>query len=81
MIGEVLNVESGEHNQHDDYTVAVMKNGDILGHARSISRVSWLFSETWRSYNVSDCASHVNDPTLIQDPAFISEQSMLTPGL
>ena len=33
VIGEVLLVERKEDNQHDDYAVAVMKNGDIVGHA------------------------------------------------
>ena len=43
VIGEVLPVEREEDNQHDDYAVAVMKNGDIVGHVpRSISRVSWF---------------------------------------
>ena len=39
MIGEVLTVEREEINQHDDYVVAVTKNGDIVGHVpRSVSR-------------------------------------------
>ena len=32
MIGEVLPVEREEDNQHDDYAVAVMKNGGIVGY-------------------------------------------------
>ena len=32
MIEEVLPVEREEDNQHYDYTVAVMKDGDIVGH-------------------------------------------------
>ena len=44
VIGDVLIVEREEENQHDDYAVTVMKNGDIVGHLpRSISRVSWVF--------------------------------------
>ena len=36
-------MERGKNNQRDDYAVAVTKNGDIVGHARSISGVSWFF--------------------------------------
>ena len=55
VMGEMPAVERVENNQHDDYVVAVTKNGDIIGHVpHPISRVSWFFSETWRSYNVSD---------------------------
>ena len=37
-VTEVLPVEKEEINQHDDYVVAVMKKGDIVGHvACSIS--------------------------------------------
>ena len=44
VIGEVLTVEREENNPHDDHAVAVMKNGNIVGHVpRSISRVSWFF--------------------------------------
>ena len=44
VIGEVLPVEKGKGNQLDDYAVAVVKNGGIIGHVpRSISRVSCLF--------------------------------------
>ena len=32
VIGEVLTVEREENNQHDDYAVAAMKNGNIFGH-------------------------------------------------
>ena len=84
MIRGVLIVEREENNQHDDYAVAVTKNGDIIGHVPcSISRISqFFFSEMWRSYNMSDCASHVvNDPALIRDPAFISEIRTLTTSL
>ena len=35
VIGEVLTVEREENNQHDDYAVAVTKNGDIVGHVDS----------------------------------------------
>ena len=44
VIGEVLTVERKEDNQHDDYAVAVTKNGDIVGHMpRSISRAFGRF--------------------------------------
>ena len=44
VIGELLTVEREEDSQHDDYAVAVTKNGDIVGHVlRSISRASWFF--------------------------------------
>ena len=44
VIGEGLTMEREENNQHDDYAVAVTKNGDIVGHVPwSISRVSWFF--------------------------------------
>ena len=43
-IGEELPVQREDGNQHDDHAVAVMKNGDIVGHVpRSLSRVSWFF--------------------------------------
>ena len=50
MIGEELPVEREEDNQHDQHAVAVVKNGDIVGHMpRSISGVSCFFSwNTWR---------------------------------
>ena len=32
MIGEELPVEREEDNQHDQHAVAVVKNGDIVGH-------------------------------------------------
>ena len=45
-IGEELLVEREDGNQHDDHAVAVIKNGDIVGHMpRSFSRVSWFFLE------------------------------------
>ena len=46
VIGEELPVEREEDNQHDQHAVAVVKNGDIVGHMpRSISRVSCFFLE------------------------------------
>ena len=43
VTGEVLPVEREENNQPDQYTVAVTKNGHIVGHVpRSISQVSWF---------------------------------------
>ena len=44
MIGELLTVEREEDNQHDDYSVTMMKNGDIVGHMLlSFSKTSWFF--------------------------------------
>ena len=35
VIGEELPVEREEDNQHDQHAVAVVKNGDIVGHKRN----------------------------------------------
>ena len=41
VIGEELMLETEDDNEDDEHTVAVMKDGDIVGHvARSISNVS-----------------------------------------
>ena len=52
VIGEELPVEREEDNQHDQQSVAVVKNGDIVGNMpRSISSVLF-FSGTLRGYNI-----------------------------
>ena len=52
VIGEELPVEREEDNQHDQHAVAVVKNGDIVGHMpRSISRVSCFFLERFRAFH------------------------------
>ena len=43
-IGEELPVQREVNNIHDDYSVAVLKNGNTVGHVpREISRVCWYF--------------------------------------
>lgn len=44
VIGEELVVIAEDDNEHDDYAVAVIKDGCVVGHVpRSISKVSWFF--------------------------------------
>ena len=72
--GEVLTVERGKQSAWWLHSCCDKERGYRWPNVLQFK--SFLFfSETWRSYNVSDCASHVNDP------AFISEQRMLTPDL
>ena len=43
-IGEELPVQREVNNIHDDFAVAVLKNGNTVGHVpREISRVCWYF--------------------------------------
>ena len=43
-IGEELPVQREVNNIHDDFAVAVLKNGNTVGHLpREISRVYWYF--------------------------------------
>ena len=43
-IGEELPVQHEVNNIHDDFAVAVLKNGNTVGHVpREISRVCWYF--------------------------------------
>ena len=43
-IGEELPVQREVNNIHDDFAVAVLKNGNTVGHvSREISRVCWYF--------------------------------------
>ncbi len=44
VLGEELLLKREEGNQHDEYAVAVLRNGAVVGHMpRCISRVSWFF--------------------------------------
>lgn len=44
VIGEELYLEPEESNEHDEYAVAVRKDGETIGHVpRSFSRISWYF--------------------------------------
>ena len=44
FIGEGLVAEAEDGNEHDEHTVAVMKDGYVVRHIpRCISRVSWSF--------------------------------------
>lgn len=43
-MNEVLQVQRETTNEHDQYAVAVLKSGTIVGHVpRSISRICWFF--------------------------------------
>ena len=49
VIGEELNLECKESNKHDEYAVAVRKNGETVGHMpHSFSRISWYFLKNAR---------------------------------
>ena len=44
VIGEELNLESEESKKHNEYAVAVRKNGETVGHMpRSFTCISWYF--------------------------------------
>ena len=41
-LGEELSLVTEDGNEYDKYAVAVIKDGDVVGHMpRSLSRVSW----------------------------------------
>ena len=43
-LGQVLQVRPEEDNEHDEYAVAVVKNGSVVGHVpRMMSQVCWYF--------------------------------------
>ena len=44
VVGEELTLQQEDGNDHDIHAVAVVGDGDVVGHVpRSISRVSWFF--------------------------------------
>ena len=43
FIGEELYLEPEESNEHDEYAVAVRKDGETVGHAPVLSRILWYF--------------------------------------
>ncbi len=43
-VGETLQIRVEDHNEHDEYAVAVVKGGSTVGHVpRGMSRVCWFF--------------------------------------
>ena len=68
-IGEELPIQRKVNNIHDDFAVAVLKNGNTVGHVpREISRVCWYFlhksgSEMTCIVNGDRRRSEVDGPT------------------
>lgn len=45
-INETLPLKPEDNNKHDKHTVAITKDGDVVGHVScSISQICWLFSK------------------------------------
>ena len=76
-IGEELPVQREVNNIHDDFAVAVLKNGNTVGHvSREISRVCWYFlhksgSEMTRIVNGDRRRSEVDGKGLVVPCVYI----------